>query len=198
MTDTPTAYPIPDDEVARNVRKVVARALDLDPEEVHMDSSLHDLGAESLDLLDMAFMLENEYRIQFPRTDFLERADAYFGADTLVSRGKVTELGLELLRIGMPELDPDVLRAGLSDLDVARMIQVGSFVRITQRLLEIKEAFPRVCPACGGTLVESESLPEFECESCQEIVPVPSGDDVLLDDLIALYESVRGDAGAAG
>jgi hypothetical protein len=57
----------------------------------------------------------------------------------------------------------------------------------------VKEAFSRTCPACGGTLVESESLPEYECGDCGEIVPVPSGDDVLLEDVITLYRQVKGD-----
>ena len=44
------------------------------------------------------------------------------------------------------------------------------------------------CPDCGGTLVESEAMPEFECESCGKIVPVPSGDEILMQDLIELHE----------
>jgi hypothetical protein len=88
-----------------------------------------------------------------------------------------------------------VLKPGLKDLDVAKMIQVGSFVRITLRLLEAKAAHPRTCAKCGGELVESDIMPEFECSGCGDIVPVPSGDDILLADLVGLYQSVRGDRG---
>jgi hypothetical protein len=31
-------------------------------------------------------------------------------------------------------------------------------------------------------------MPEFECESCGVIVPVPSGDEILMQDLIELHE----------
>lgn len=182
---------VSDAEVAQKVREVVATALELETDDVHLDSSLFELGAESLDLLDMAFMLETEYQIQFPRTDILERANRHFGDGALVVDGKVTDLGLKLLRVGMPELDPAVIKPGLSDLDVARMITVGSFVRITERLLEVKAAFPRTCEECGGTLVESAVMPEFECSGCQRIVAVPSGDDVLLEDLLLLNDSVQ-------
>jgi hypothetical protein len=146
----------------------------------------------------MAFMLENEYQIQFPRTDILERSNEYFGEETLVVKGKVTDLGLALLRTGMPEIDPDRITPGLTDLDVAKMISVGSFVRITARLLEAKAEFSRVCAKCGGELIESDAMPEFECAGCGDIVPVPSGDDILLADLVALYESTTGEGATPG
>jgi acyl carrier protein len=179
------------DDVDAAVRRVVARSLDLREDDVRMESSLLDLGAESLDMLDMAFMLEREYRIQFPQTDILERADKHFGKDALANNGVVTELGLQLLRIGMPEIPPDVVKPGLRDIDVVKMITVQSFARITRRLLEAKAQFPRTCGECGGDLVESETMPEFECAGCQHIVPVPNGDDILLRDLIALHAVVQ-------
>jgi acyl carrier protein len=176
------------DEVALRVRTLTADNLELELDDVQMDSAFFELGAESLDLLDVAFALESEYRIQFPRTDLLERATDHFGEDALVKDGLVTDLGLELLREGMPELDPDLIKPGLRDIDVAKNITVGSFARITQRLIDAKATFPRTCAECGGTLVESEAMPEFECESCGVIVPVPSGDEILMQDLIELHE----------
>jgi acyl carrier protein len=176
------------EEVALRVRTLTAENLELDLDDVQMDSAFFELGAESLDLLDIAFALESEYRIQFPRTDILERATEHFGEDALVKDGLVTDLGLQLLREGMPELDPELIKPGLRDTDVAKKITIGSFARITQRLIDAKAEFSRTCPDCGGTLVESEAMPEFECESCGKIVPVPSGDEILMQDLIDLHE----------
>jgi acyl carrier protein len=65
------------DAVSDNVRRVVATALDIDEDEVKLESSLFELGAESLDLLDIAFRLEKDYRIQYPGTALLERAVNY-------------------------------------------------------------------------------------------------------------------------
>jgi acyl carrier protein len=183
----------PSEEVALAVRQAVAQALELDLDEVQMESSLFELGAESLDLLDMAFTLEKDFRIQFPRADILERAAGHFGEEALVVRGEVTPLGLQLLAKGMPELDPAVLRPGLLDIDVAKMITVGSFARITERLRRAKSDVDLVCPKCGGTLAEADVMPEFECTECRAVVPLPDGDEVLLNDLIALYEDVQGE-----
>lgn len=181
------------DEVALQVRSVIAEKLELELEEVRLESTFFELGAESLDLLDVAFALESEYRISFPRTDILDRATGHFGEDALVRDGLVTDLGLALLREGMPELDPEIIKPGLRDIDVAQQISVASFARITQRLIDAKAAFPRACPDCGATLVESDTMPEFECPGCGKILPLPSGDHILMQDLIALHEQ----AGAA-
>ncbi len=182
------------EQVAERVREVVAQALELNVEDVTMDSSLLGLGGESLDLLDMAFRLEKEYRIQFPRNNVLERAASHFGEEALVVDGVVTDLGLRMLLRGMPEIDPQKLKPGLKAIDVDRMITVGSFVRITLRLLEAKADLPRECTKCRGTLVESEVMPEFVCSGCGEIVPLPSGDEILLGDLIRLFEASQVDS----
>jgi acyl carrier protein len=192
VTDVPSANPaVPVEQVREKVREVVAKSLELPLDEVTLDSSLFELGAESLDLLDMAFLLEKEYRIQFPRADILERAAQHFREEDLVQGGVVTPLGLELLRRGMPELDPSKLRPGLKAMDVVKMISVGSFARITVRLLEAKAEAPRECPKCRAGLVESTVMPELECPSCGEIVPLESGDDILLRDLTELFEKTQ-------
>lgn len=178
--------------VALRVREVVAESLELELEEAQLSDSLYELGAESLDLLDMAFMLEKEYQIQFPRTDILERATAHFGEEALVRDGIVTEMGLKLLEKGMPELDPAVLKPGLEAMDVAKMITVESFARITIRLLQAKSELSDVCEVCGGKLEESSFMPELVCANCEAIVPLPSGDEILLNDLLVLAQGVEG------
>ena len=52
-------------DVKERVLRVVAEALDLRPEKVTLDASLiDDLGAESIDLLDIVFRLETEFGIE--------------------------------------------------------------------------------------------------------------------------------------
>src|SRR5688500_1431171 len=166
---TDGGVPVSDEEVALKVRSVVAESLELDLQQVQLTDSLFALGAESLDLLDMAFALEKEYRIQFPRSDIIERAKPFFGEEELVREGVITETGLKLLAKGMPELDLSVLKPGLQAAQVAKMITVESFVRITLRLIQAKVGLSMVCPACGGRLEESEIMPELVCTACGEI-----------------------------
>jgi acyl carrier protein len=192
----PTATEQPEtidrEDVERRVRGIVARSLDLEVDEVRSDSLLADeLGAQSLDLLDMAFMLEREFRIQFPRTDIWERLTSQYGEETLMVDGVITPYGRELLRRAMPETNVDGLRPRANAMDVMRLLNVETFVRIVLRLLEAKAAFPRACPACGTTMQESEFMPEFVCPACGHVAPLPSGDDILLQDLTVLVEQVE-------
>jgi len=57
-----------DPEAFASVQRCFCEALELEPDEVSYDSTvLDDLGAESLDLLDVVFRLERAFDIQIPR-----------------------------------------------------------------------------------------------------------------------------------
>ncbi len=180
--------------VEQRVLEIIAKAMDLPVSEVKPSSSLEsDLGAQSLDYLDIAFSLEREFRISFPRADFMERAAGHFGEENLVRNGVITDLGLRLLAKGMPELDPAVLTPGLKVTEVRNMFVVATFIRVVQQLLTAKAAMDRTCPDCGATMNESASLPEFICPSCAKSVPLPSGDDVMFDHVVRVAGAVQAD-----
>lgn len=72
-TMTNLTYP----EVFRRVKRVLMEALGVDEEEVQLDATLRgDLGAESIDFLDIAFRLEREFGIKIPRGDMYPEAFA--------------------------------------------------------------------------------------------------------------------------
>jgi len=185
------------DDVEKRVLAVIARAMDCPVEEVTPASALEgDLGAQSLDYLDIAFSLEREFRIQFPRDDFLQRAGTYFGEENLVQEGVVTDLGLKLLAKGMPEIDPAKLTPGLKIFELRQMFVVGTFVRVVKQLLDAKRAMDKTCPSCRTEMVESPSLPEFVCPACNTVVPLPSGNEVLFQHLLGVEQAAT--ASAAG
>jgi acyl carrier protein len=187
------------DDVEQRVLKVVAHAMDRPVSEVTPASSLEgDLGAQSLDYLDIAFSLEREFRIQFPRDDFLQRAGEHFGAENLERDGVITELGLNLLAKGMPEIDPAKLTPGLKVTELRRMFVVATFVRVVKQLLQAKAEMDRTCPSCRAEMNESTSLPEFVCPACGTSVPLPSGNDVLFQHLLSVAEAAGSQAGGKG
>jgi len=197
MTQTTSETPGAQDDVEQRVLAVIARAMDRPVSDVKGTSSLElDLGAQSLDYLDIAFALEREFRIQFPRADFMQRASDHFGEENLVKNGVITDLGLRLLAKGMPELDPSALKPGLKVTEVRKMFVVATFIRVVKQLLEAKAAMNRTCPDCGAMMNESQSLPEFICPACNKSVQLPGGDDVLFDHFIALSDAVAADAGS--
>lgn len=192
MADPAALARMSDEEVEKKVLSIIAKAMDRPVSEVKPNSSLElDLDAQSLDYLDIAFSLEREFRIQFPRADFMQRASDHFGEENLVRDGVITDFGLQLLARGMPELNPADLKSGLRVSEVRNMFVVATFIRVVKQLLEVKWAMDTTCPACKGTLVESPSLPEFVCPSCGKVVPLPSGDDVLFEHVVGLKESLQ-------
>ena len=99
----------------------------MDEDEIKPTSTLQgDLGAESIDFLDIVFRLEREFGIKIPRGELFPES-IFQGDPEFVQNGKVTDRGLEELRQRMPfadlsefEKNPDL--AGISDLFTVEMI----------------------------------------------------------------------------
>lgn len=112
--------------VFERVRDCIARALELEPQSVEIHAKLvSDLGAESIDFLDIVFRLEKVFGIKIPRDDlFPEKVltDARYVKD-----GRLTEDGLnllksKLLKVNFSSFEKDPLVAKLSDLFTVQMI----------------------------------------------------------------------------
>jgi acyl carrier protein len=107
------------DEIFEKVKDVLVDALGVDDEEVTNDATLmKDLGAESIDFLDIVFRLEKAFEIKVPREELFP-AENIMNSSELVSNGKLTEKGLAELRERLPhmnltdfEKDPDVNKLG--------------------------------------------------------------------------------------
>ena len=92
------------DEVFEKVREALVDALGVDDEEVTPAATMvGDLGAESIDFLDIVFKLEKGFDIQIPR-DELFPDDILTNAE-FVQDGKVTPEGLAKLKDRMPFAD---------------------------------------------------------------------------------------------
>ena len=115
------------DEIYSKVSATLIEALNVDEDEVKPTATLHgDLGAESIDFLDIVFRLEREFGIKIPRGELFPES-IFQGDPEFVQDGRVTEKGLAELRARMPfadlsafEKDPQV--SGISDLFTVEMI----------------------------------------------------------------------------
>ncbi|MFZ2148418.1 MAG: acyl carrier protein [Sedimentisphaerales bacterium] len=109
------------DEIMQQVQEVLVEALGVDDDEVASEATLMgDLGAESIDFLDIVFRLEKAFGIKIPREELFP-AENLMNDSELVQNGKLTEKGLAELRERMPhtditafERDPDINK--LADL----------------------------------------------------------------------------------
>lgn len=107
------------DEIFQEVQEVLVEALGVDNDEVTADATLMgDLGAESIDFLDVVFRLEKAFGIKIPREELFP-AESLMTNPEFVDSGKLTEKGLAELKNLMPhtdfasfESDPDINKLG--------------------------------------------------------------------------------------
>ncbi len=93
------------DEIFKKVHEVLVDALGVDDEEVTNEATLMgDLGAESIDFLDIVFRLEKAFGLKVPREELFP-AEGLLNNPDLVSNGKLTEKGLAELREKVPHTD---------------------------------------------------------------------------------------------
>lgn len=95
------------EEIFGTVQETLEDALGVDPEEVSPEATLiGDLGAESIDFLDIVFRLEKNFDIKIPRGELFPENLA--AADSsLVADGVVTAEGIEELKTRLPYADVD-------------------------------------------------------------------------------------------
>jgi acyl carrier protein len=102
------------EDIFRSVQETLVDALGVDDDEVTEDATLTgDLGAESIDFLDIVFRLEKAFNIKIPRGELFP--DDVLNNPDYVSSGRLTAQGLAQLKKAMPhadfsefEKDPDV------------------------------------------------------------------------------------------
>jgi acyl carrier protein len=115
------------EEIYSKVSATLVEALNVDEEEIRPTSTLQgDLGAESIDFLDIVFRLEREFGIKIPRNELFPES-IFQGDPDFVQDGRVTPKGLDELRQRMPfadlskfEQSPEV--SNLSDLFTVELI----------------------------------------------------------------------------
>ena len=115
------------DEIFQKVAATLVEALNVDEDQVTLASTLQgDLGAESIDFLDIVFRLEREFGIKIPRGELFPES-IFQGDPEFVKDGKVTAKGLAELRTKMPyadlsEFEKNPTLEGISDLFTVHLI----------------------------------------------------------------------------
>ena len=110
--------PLTQDEVFEKVKETLVEALGVDEEEVLPEATLTgDLGAESIDFLEIVFRLEKAFNIKIPPGDLFP--DNVLNNPEFVENGKLAPAGLVRLKESMPHVDfgdfeddPDVNKLG--------------------------------------------------------------------------------------
>ena len=124
-----------DAAVWAKVQDAFAAALGLEEDEIELDSKLiEDLGAESLDFLDIVYRLERAFDIKIPRGGIESSAQEEAGGTYEVD-GILTDEGLSALKQLMPEVPPDEFVDGLRVTEVPELFRVATFYNLVCHLM---------------------------------------------------------------
>jgi acyl carrier protein len=125
------------EDIFESVREILVEVLLLrDPAKVTQASSLiGDLGADSLDILDMIFHLEERFGIKISKAEINYYQNLGLDESETHLEGVLTPKAVLKLREMMPEADPVAIHDGMKVADVPRLITVAALVALVKRKL---------------------------------------------------------------
>lgn len=164
-----------DAEIADRFTRIVAASLAIDPATITGQAYLSELGAESLDLLEIAMEVETTFNIIVPEKNILQTAREVFGEGVLERGGMLTEVGKRLVRARMPEFAVTNAGGEMSVAEIERMfLRVDVWVRMIR---DLAMETPRACARCESAL--EPSAPErMRCPKCRVEYGIRLGDEI--------------------
>lgn len=122
------------EDVYRQVQRIVVEALAVEEEEATPDARLaDDLGAESIDYLDIQFKLERAFGIKIEPNEMLM---GDIPAEQFVQDGKITDLGMAELRQRLPHARLDLLEQSRDVKDFRSVFTVDALARFVMAKLD--------------------------------------------------------------
>lgn len=117
-----------------DVAKIMADAIGCELEKVKLDSSLiDDLGAESIDFVDITFRLQRFFKVKIPRGKIVEEGRGDLSEAEFEKAGVVSEAGVKRLQAFLSEVPPERFGSQLKVADIPRLFTVETFCKIIIR-----------------------------------------------------------------
>ena len=114
--------------------ETMADALGCDLERVKLEASLiDDLGAESIDFLDIIFRLERAFKVKIPRGKIVEEARGDLSESQFEQAGVVSAAGLERLKSFLSEVPAERFKSPLKVAEIPRLFTTATFCKMVIR-----------------------------------------------------------------
>jgi len=180
---------VTEEKVFQELKRSIAESLRIDPESIQPDSSLvENLGAESLDFLDINYRLEQAFGIRMARHFVLEHVEEIFGEGSAIDQnGRLTQGGAELLELRLGDHHPR-LKPGTELDQITALITVQSLGR---GVMDILNSLPQACTHCGTSAWLSDDGARIRCGSCGKGAAFTTGDDLIKDWLRKVQEEKK-------
>lgn len=119
------------DSVYPKVREIIADVLVIEEEDVSLDSRLiADLGAESIDFLDLVFQLEKEFGIKIPRGQLEKNARGDLAEDEFEKGGVLTPQGMVAIKNYLSEVPAENFKPNLKVNEIPMLFTVETFCKL--------------------------------------------------------------------
>ena len=123
------------EEIFDKVKEVLEYALGADSEDITINATLiGDLGAESIDFLDISFKLEQEFSIKIDQGELFP--ENLMQDESLVEDGKLTEKAMGMLIERMPHVDFSKFENDRRVDQLSEVFTVGSLVDFVERKIQ--------------------------------------------------------------
>jgi acyl carrier protein len=124
-------------EVLEGVKECLAKVLNIAVESIQEDSKIiQDLGADSLDFLDLSFHIQQKFGVSFSPRDDERRLQKKLGGIEIQNNGVYTPEALAELRRSMPEVPAEEFSEGLAVSALPFLFRVSTIVNLILRLKE--------------------------------------------------------------
>ncbi|STX27780.1 acyl carrier protein [Legionella beliardensis] len=119
------------ESVYPKVREIIADVLVIDEDEINLNSRLiTDLGAESIDFLDLVFQLEKEFGIKIPRGQLEKNARGTLAEDEFEKGGVLTAQGMDALKKYLTEVPEQHFKPNLKVNEIPMLFTVETFCKL--------------------------------------------------------------------
>ena len=124
-------------EVFEKLRPLIEEVTAVPCDQIKMESVLmQDLGAESLDLLDLSFLVDETFGVTLEPDDFQRQVQSRMPDGVYEKNGFLTDEALAALREVLPEVPAEALAPPMAAVALPSVLNVAVFVHLIQRKLE--------------------------------------------------------------
>jgi acyl carrier protein len=122
-------------EVLEGVKECLAKVLDIPVESIREDSKIiHDLGADSLDFLDLSFHVQQKFGVAFSPKDDERRLQEKMAGIPVQNNGIYIPEAIAELRRNMPEVPAEEFSDQLAVSALPFLFRVSTIVNLVLRL----------------------------------------------------------------
>ena len=133
------------ESVYPKVREIIADVLVIDENDINLNSRLiANLGAESIDFLDLVFQLEKAFSIKIPRGQLEKNARGDLAEDAFEKKGVLTDAGLQALKNYLSEVPEDCFKSNMKVNEIPLLFTVETFCKLIVNAVNEKQVAEQV------------------------------------------------------